>query len=491
MMAMRFYALIQHRFGVTCHRLARCFFVSRGEELPLYVVKNKAEKPQMPVRVSSGKVTELARNHLVGSIPPKIGNVKSLRRFDVSRNNLSGEFPSELGLCSSIEEIYLVRNFFHRSISSSLSSLRVAQEIDLSRNNLIGRIPIFFVGISLKFKKRRGPSKQPLRLTLRNAIPKEYYESLVKATDGFPLINLIGVGSFDAVYKGVFDLNRAVVAIKVLSIQCQGASKSFMAECKDLKNICHRNLVRVITSYSSIDFQGNEFKALVYEYMPKWNIAIDVASALDYLHHHCQELILHCDLKPSNVLLDNDFFAHIGDFELARFRQEVSNPTQSSSNGVRRTIGYTALDYDLGSEVSTNGDAYNYGILLLEMVTRRKPIDFMFEGDLNLHNFARMAFPNRVMDIVNLVLLNDNKVLAGTNSNMLRKTKMNSRLECLIFMVRIGAACSMGSSQDRMNVPNAVHDLQSVNNILLPETVFKSLTNNRAPKLKASSSRKE
>lgn len=80
------------------------------------------------------------------------------------------------------------------------------------------------------------------------------------------------MGSFDAVYKGVFDLNRAVVAIKVLSIQCQGASKSFMAECIALKNICHRNLVRVITSYSSIDFQGNEFKALVYEYMPNGSL---------------------------------------------------------------------------------------------------------------------------------------------------------------------------------------------------------------------------
>ena len=92
------------------------------------------------------------------------------------------------------------------------------------------RLVILSFFIFCRFKKRRGPSKQPLRLTLRNAIPKEYYESLDKATDGFPLINLIGVGSFDAVYNGVFDLNRAVVAIKVLSIQCQGASKSFMCQ---------------------------------------------------------------------------------------------------------------------------------------------------------------------------------------------------------------------------------------------------------------------
>ena len=71
-------------------------------------------------------------------------------------------------------------------------------------------------------------------------------------------------------------------------------------------------------------------------------IAIDVASASEYLNHHCQEPVLHCDVKPSNVLLDSDMVAHVGDFELSRFLPEVSNPNQSSSVGVKGTIGYAA-----------------------------------------------------------------------------------------------------------------------------------------------------
>ena len=81
------------------------------------------------------------------------------------------------------------------------------------------------------------------------------------------------------------------------------------------------------------------------------SIAINVASALDYLHCHCQEPILHCDLKPSNILLDNDLSAHIGDFGLARFHQQVSNPTLNSSVGVRGTIGYAAPGYNFNSNI--------------------------------------------------------------------------------------------------------------------------------------------
>ncbi|XP_022732327.1 probable LRR receptor-like serine/threonine-protein kinase At3g47570 isoform X5 [Durio zibethinus] len=175
------------------------------------------------------------------------------------------------------------------------------------------------------------------------------FQELLKATDGFASANLIGEGCFGRVYRGILDQNqeRNVIAVKVMNLLEQGGSKSFLKECKTLRNVRHRNLVRIISACSGIDFQGNPFKALMYEFMPNgslegWlhatkeantiehgepkilnfpqrlNIAIDVASALDYLHHHCEVPVVHCDLKPSNILLDHDMVAHVGDFGLAR-----------------------------------------------------------------------------------------------------------------------------------------------------------------------------
>lgn len=160
------------------------------------------------------------------------------------------------------------------------------------------------------------------------------------------------------------------VAVKVLNLQQPGASKSFMAECDALKNVRHRNLVRVITACSSVDYQGHDFKALLYEFMhgeslESWshnnehnhdgvlkvrnlsllqtvNIALDVAAALEYLHHDCEVPIVHRDLKPSYVLLDNEMVAHVGDFGLANFLPQPSHPNHNSSTGVKGSIGYAA-----------------------------------------------------------------------------------------------------------------------------------------------------
>ncbi|KAL6196129.1 hypothetical protein ACLB2K_031744 [Fragaria x ananassa] len=137
------------------------------------------------------------------------------------------------------------------------------------------------------------------------------------------------------------------------------------------------------------------------------DITIDVASALDYLHNHCETSIVHCDLKPSNVLLDNEFTAHVSDFGLARFLSKLTEDvsgSQSGCIGIIGSVGYVAPEYGMGSEVSTYGDVYSFGILLLEIFTGKRPTDPMFSDSLNLRNFVKIALPEHVDEITNSLL---------------------------------------------------------------------------------------
>jgi serine/threonine protein kinase len=187
---------------------------------------------------------------------------------------------------------------------------------------------------------------------------------IAKCTGEFSHDNLIGSGSFGSVYKGKLSCDGTIIAIKVLNLEQRGASKSFINECNVLRVIRHRNLLKIITAISSVDNQGNDFKALVFEFMcngsledwlhpinqtnkltffQRLNIAIDVACALDYLHNSCETPIVHCDIKPSNVLLDNDMVAHVGDFGLATFLFEESSDSPKNSimsARLKGSIGY-------------------------------------------------------------------------------------------------------------------------------------------------------
>ena len=127
---------------------------------------------------------------------------------------------------------------------------------------------LFLLGTSLfaLWWVRRPNRKGPTFSTIEQ-LPKVSYGRLYQATSGFSLNNLIGTGSFGSVYKGHFDPEDRAVAVKILNLQNKRASKSFIAECKALINIQHRNLVKILTCCSSIDHKGSDFKALIFEYM--------------------------------------------------------------------------------------------------------------------------------------------------------------------------------------------------------------------------------
>ena len=362
--------------------------------------------PPITQRYSSLRSLNIARNKITGSIPKSLENLAALESVDLSSNNLSGLIPKELQNLQVLQILNLSFNSFEGEVPTNgvfaniswdslqgnsrlcafdhdaAEKLRVTTCVTkkVSNSHLVLKVTIPISAIivlvcalclvlALVTKKKSKIRNNGTSSVVRGLPPRLSYSEIQLGTNGFATENLLGKGAFGSVYRAVLSTGengtQTTVAVKVLDLTQSKASKSFDAECEALRNIRHRNLVKVFTSCSSIDHTGAAFKGLIMEFMSNgnldnWlypdyvecgsaltltqrlNIAIDVATALDYLHHDCDPPVVHCDLKPGNVLLDEDMTAHVGDFGLARFLSHDSLRNESSTIGLKGSIGYIA-----------------------------------------------------------------------------------------------------------------------------------------------------
>ncbi|RCV11725.1 hypothetical protein SETIT_2G209400v2 [Setaria italica] len=467
-------------------------------------------------------VLDLSHNSLSGFLPSSLGNLQSLENLDVSNNSLTGEIQS-LAKCTKLRYLNLSYNdftgvvptagpFSNFTILSFLGNQRLCGPVVRrlcgrrrswyqSRKFLVvlcvcSAVLAFALTIICavsvrKIRERLAAMREDIFMGRRSGgsspvmkykYPRITYRELVEATEEFSADRLVGTGSYGRVYRGTLR-DGTMVAVKVLQLQTGNSTKSFNRECQVLKRIRHRNLMRIVTACSLPDF-----KALVLPFMAngslerclyagppaelslvqRVNICSDVAEGMAYLHHHSPVKVIHCDLKPSNILINDDMTALVSDFGISRLVMSIGGVANtadvgaSTANMLCGSIGYIPPEYGYGSNPTTKGDVYSFGVLVLEMVTRRKPTDDMFEAGLSLHKWVKIHYHGRADAVVDPALV---RMVRDQTPEVRRMSDV-----AISELLELGILCTQEQPSARPTMMDAADDLDRLKRYLGGDT---------------------
>ncbi|KAL2241951.1 receptor protein kinase CLAVATA1-like [Sesamum indicum] len=431
--------------------------------------------PRNISRLQNLNVLNLSRNQLDGAIPGEIGLMKSLTILDLSYNDLSGRRPVT-GLLKDLDARFFTgnpklcppRSAFCASASgpSQGSHRRHSSHIVIITILLI-LVLLLLPGTWIICRKRWVEKSKAWKLTA-------FQKLEFRAEDVLECLkeeNIIGKGGAGIVYRGSMP-NGIDVAIKRLTGRANSQTDhGFMAEIQTLGRIKHRNIVRLLGYMSNKDTN-----LLLYEYMshgslgdmlrgPKgahlqwesrYQIAVDAAKGLCYLHHDCSPSIIHRDVKSNNILLDADYEAHVADFGLAKFWHDAGASECMSS--VAGSYGYIAPEYAYTLKVDQKSDVYSFGVVLLELITGRKPVGEFGDG-VDIVMWVRKT-ASEMLQLTDAAL-----VLAVVDSRL-----TGYPLTGVVNLFRIAMMCVEDESSARPTMREVVHMLtnppQSTPNIV-------------------------
>uniref|UniRef100_A0A5B7BHA6 non-specific serine/threonine protein kinase n=1 Tax=Davidia involucrata TaxID=16924 RepID=A0A5B7BHA6_DAVIN len=363
---------------------------------------------------------DLSHNNLSGTIPPSLVDLSFLSQFNVAYNQLSGiipnggQFPTfpnssfegNQGLCGEHASPCPFRDPVSREWSGKSKRKKgtiIGMAVGIGFGTAFLLAVMFLIVLRASSRKEVDPEKEEVdangkeleELGSRLVVLFQNKENnkelsldyLLKSTNDFDQANIIGCGGFGLVYRAALPDGRKV-AIKRLSGEYE-MEREFQAEVQALSRAQHPNLV-LLQGYCKYKTD----RLLIYSYMENgsldfwlhekldgpssldWDTRLQIAQGaargLAYLHQSCEPHILHRDIKSSNILLDENFEAHLADFGLARLILPYDTHVTTDLVG---TLGYIPPEYGQASVATYKGDVYSFGVVLLELLTGKRPMD--------------------------------------------------------------------------------------------------------------------